>query len=434
MRVSVFGLGYVGTVTAACLAKNGYSVTGVDIKPAKAEQVNEGLSPIEEPGIDTLVENGVETRRLSATTDAALAIDRSEMSFICVGTPVDETGGVDLSRIENVADKLGSTLADQEDYHTVVLRSTVPPGTTRVVEDSLAEESGVVPGEDFGIVMNPEFMREGSAIDDFHDPPFVVLGSTDDRATSNVLDVYETIGVTPSEIFPVEPEAAELVKYASNSFHAAKVAFANEIGRVAKNFGVDGREVMEIFCQDRKLNISSYYLEPGFSFGGSCLTKDTRALVEFSERSLPFIESILPANRTHTERAMEAIEDFHPDTVGIAGLSFKPATDDMRSSPAVHLARRLLDEGYDVCVFDPNVDEEELIGANREFVEDTLPELYDIRVDTVEALVARSDVVVVGNASPEFRRLRHDDVAVFDPVGLFDLPQPDDEHYGSLCW
>lgn len=433
-HIAVHGLGYVGTVTAACLSTHGYRVTGVDVKEEKIARINAGESPVEEPGLDDLVADGVETGRLNATTDTTAAITDADVSFVCVGTPVGDDGAVDLSSIEAVTEGIGAGLrADGGDYHTVVLRSTVPPGTTATVTDQLAEGSGRMPGEGFGVVMNPEFIREGSAIDDFNDPPFVVLGSEHDRATAEVLDLYEELSVTPSQIFPVEPEAAELVKYASNAFHALKVAFANEIGRVCKEYGVDGRTVMDVFCQDRKLNISSYYLRPGFSFGGSCLHKDTKALVEFAGDDLPLVNSVLPANDAHTSAALEELLSMDPSTVGIAGISFKPGTDDLRNSQAAHLARALLDRGYDVCMFDPAVDPAELVGSNRQFVDQTLPELEECLVDSLDELVDAADIVAVCNDDSAYEPLVDADVAVFDPVGLFDDGERSAK-YRSLCW
>lgn len=433
IHVAVHGLGYVGTVTAACLATHGYRVTGVEVKTGKVERINAGESPVEEPGLNALVADGVETGRLDATTDTTAALADADVSFVCVGTPVANDGTVDLSSVEAATDGIGAGLLTDDDYHTVVFRSTVPPGTTATVTERLATESERTPGEDFGVVMNPEFIREGSAIDDFNDPPFVVLGSDHDRATADVLDLYEALSITPSQIFPVEPEAAEMVKYASNVFHALKVAFANEIGRVCKRYGVDGRTVMDVFCQDHKLNISSYYLRPGFSFGGSCLHKDTKALLSFVDGDLPLVESVLPANDAHTAAALDSIRELDPAAVGITGISFKPGTDDLRNSQAAHLARELLDDGYEVRVFDPAVDPSSLVGSNREFVERVLPELDDCLVESLDALVAASDVVAVCNDDSAYEPLADTDVAVFDPVGLFDEDDRPDT-YRSLCW
>jgi len=434
MRISVFGLGYVGTVAAACLAREGYEVTAVDVKPEKVDRVNQGEAPIEEPGVDDLVAEGVAAGRLSATTDAAVAIERSRLSFVCVGTPVDAGGEVDLSAVENVATEIGTALTGSDGYHSIVLRSTVPPGTTADVERRIAETADRRLNDEFGVVMNPEFVREGSAVADFQNPPFVVLGGTAERSIADLLEVYEELGVTAEQVFTVEAEAAELVKYASNAFHALKVAFANEVGRVAKEQGVDGRTVMGVFCQDTKLNVSPYYLTPGFSFGGSCLHKDTRAFAELADSALPLVESIHPANREHTERAVDAVRRFDPETVGIAGVSFKPDTDDMRNSPAVELARQLLDDGYDVYTYDPDVDPAALVGSNRAYVEERLPELATLQMDSLAELVAAVDVVVVGNSDVAFESLRETDVPVFDPVGLFEDRESDGVGYESLCW
>jgi len=434
-HIAVHGLGYVGTVTAACLATNGYRVTGVDVKPAKVESIEKGRSPVEEPGLADLVERGVDAGRLSATTDTTAAMCDAEISIVCVGTPVAEDGTVKLDSVRSVARGLGEGLAgDGGEYHTVVLRSTVPPGTTKAVSEIVAEESGRTLGEGFGVVVNPEFMREGSAIDDFQDPPFVVLGSRQDRSIDVLLEIYETLGVTPAQIFPVEPAAAEILKYACNAFHAAKVAFANEIGRVCRENGIDGRTVMEVFLQDRKLNISETYLTPGFAFGGSCLHKDTRAITGFADDELPLLESILPSNERHARAAFDRIVAADPEVVGIAGLSFKAGTDDMRNSPSVLVTRCLIDADYDVVAYDPNVDAAELLGSNRAFVESVLPELEEVLVDSLDALAERADSVLVGNADDAYEPLVDTDVTICDPVGLFRKEELPQDRYDSVCW
>jgi len=433
-HIAVHGLGYVGSVTAACLAKNGYRVTGVDIKEPKVEAVAGGASPVEEPGLDDLVADGVETGRLDATTDTTAAVREADLSFVCVGTPVDKTGDVDLDSVYSVARGLGESLSNAGEYHTVVIRSTTPPGTTENVTDVIAKASGRTPGTDFGVVANPEFIREGSAIEDFHDPPFVVLGTHHNRSTDAVLDVYETIGVMPSRIFPVEPAEAEILKYACNGFHATKVAFANEVGRICRAYGVDGRTVMEVFCQDRKLNISSQYLRPGFAFGGSCLHKDTRALAGFGDRDVPLIDAVLPANERHIRAAYERVVAADPDTVGVAGLAFKSGTDDVRNSPSLYLIRWLLNDGYDVVVYDPYVQSSELLGANGRFVEKLLPELDDLQVESFDSLVELVSYVVIGSDDSTYEPLADAEVTVLDPVGLFRDASLPDRRYDSLCW
>lgn len=433
-NIAVFGLGYVGTVTAGCLAHYGYDVTGVDVTEEKVRQVNDGESPIAEPGVEDLVADGVDTGRLTATVETERAVASADVSFVCVGTPTGEDGTVDLSAVESVATDVGEALKSTEEYHTLVQRSTVPPGTTGSLIDIVSAAADRSPGEEFGVVMNPEFIREGSAVEDFRNPPFVVLGSEHDRALAEILDIYEALDVTPSQVFPVEPRTAEFIKYASNAFHATKVAFANEIGRAANLYDVDGRTVMEIFCQDRKLNISPYYLRPGFAFGGSCLHKDTKALLRFAEDANPeLLESILPANEAHISAAVDKVLDSDPDTVGLAGLSFKPGTDDMRNSPGVYLARRLLDAGIEVRAYDELVRQSDIVGSNRAFVDRVLPELGDVLVASPEAVI-EADLTVICTNDRAYERIARVADPVFDPVGLLYDERVDDAGYESLCW
>lgn len=431
--VAVYGIGYVGSVTAAILSDFGYSVTAVDIDASKVEQVNNGKSPVDEEQTDILINGGVESGRLCATTDGIEAARKADVSFVCTGTPVDHDGKVDISSVLGVADQVGRALVETNDYHTLVIRSTVPPGTIETVTDRIADVSNCEPGEDFGVVVNPEFLREGSAVEDFHDPPLIVVGTNHERAIEELRTIYDTLDLT-EEFNVVEPGVAEIIKYVNNTFHALKVTFANEVGRICNHFDIDSRTVMDLFCQDRKLNLSPYYLRPGFSFGGGCLPKDTRAFATFGTRvDADLVDTILPANRTHLKTAAKRIHEYDPDTVGLVGLSFKAGTADMRHSPAVFLARELLDNGQNVIAFDEDVIAADIIGSNRSFVEQTLPELNEILTSSYEQLREDADLVVICTEGAEFEEVSNRDFAVYDLVGQFEGQEDTFTWYESLC-
>ena len=403
MQISIFGLGYVGTVSGACLARDGHEVVGVDPARTKVDLINRGQSPIVEKGIDVLVEEGVEKGRLRATDDAAEAVASTELSMICVGTPSQDNGSLDLGYIEHVCTEIGTALADKDSFHVVVVRSTVLPGTLEsTVIPALEAASGKRAGIDFGICNNPEFLREGTAVEDFYNPPKTVIGASDKTSADLLKALYRKLD---APLFVTDIRSAEMVKYADNVWHALKICFANEIGNIAKAAGVDSHKVMDIFCADTKLNISPAYLKPGFAFGGSCLPKDVRALgyrARSADVPVPVIDAILPSNRLQVDRAVRMITDRGSRRVGVLGFSFKGGTDDLRESPMVEVIERLIGKGYDLKIYDRNVNLARLIGANREFLLRHIPHIASLMVESMEEALAHGEVIVVGNRSPEF--------------------------------
>jgi GDP-mannose 6-dehydrogenase len=438
VRVAVFGLGYVGCVSAACLARDGHDVTGVDVNPLKVEQVNRGEAPVIEPGLEALMNEARRRGRLEATLDARAAVDRSEMSLVCVGTPSRHNGSLDHGHVERVCAQIGDALRDGADGHVVVVRSTVLPGTVEgQVLPILEERSGRRAGTGFGVCVNPEFLREGSAIADYDAPGYVAIGELDARSGDAVAELYAAIAA-PLVRTPIR--TAEMLKYVSNAFHALKVAFANEIGALCKQQGIDGQELMELFCRDRTLNISAAYLRPGFAFGGSCLPKDLRALVyRAKERDVetPLLDAVLESNRRHLLRGLDLVERSGCRRPGILGLSFKAGTDDVRESPNVALVETLVGRGYEVSVYDETVVPERLVGANRASLERELPHIAAIMRSSLDDVLAKSDVIVVANGSPAFRdvaeRLRPGQ-RLIDLVGIAKPGDGDAESYEGLCW
>jgi GDP-mannose 6-dehydrogenase len=401
MNVSVFGLGYVGCVSAACLAARGHSVVGVDVNPAKVQLVGRGIAPVVEERIGELTEQAVRDGRLRATADVSQAVAETEISLVCVGTPSAPNGSLSTVYLERVAEEIGAALAGKDGWHTVVFRSTMLPGTcTSLLLPILEKTSGMVAGVDFGVAVNPEFLREGSSVRDFFDPPKTVIGEIDSISGDAVAALYEGL---PGDVFRVPIAVAEMTKYADNSFHALKASFANEIGAVCRALGVDSHRVTEVFLADRKLNISPAYLRPGFAFGGSCLPKDVRGLVYAARRvdvSVPLLASVLPSNEDHLKRAVELVVAAGRRRIGLFGLSFKPGTDDLRESPLVELAERLIGKGYDLRIYDANVALSRLIGANREYVQSRLPHLGGLLSDSAADVLDHSEVCVVGCVEP----------------------------------
>jgi len=439
MNVSVFGLGYVGSVTAACLASQGHKVVGVDVNADKVEGINNGQSPVIEPDLDRLIRNAVGVGHLSATQDTAAAVAHGDISLICVGTPSNSNGNLNLEYVERVCAQIGRALAGMKTYKVVALRSTVLPGTlgSRLIP-LLTRESGKQVSTDFGVAVNPEFLREGNAIADFRNPPFTLIGQMDERAGDVLAAVYTDV---PTPVFRTDPDTACMVKYASNAFHALKVAFANEIGRLCKEMGVDGRQVMEVFCRDTKLNISSRYLRPGFAFGGSCLPKDLRALLYLARHSdirLPVLESILPSNHLQIQNAVDLIFRDHRRKVGIIGLSFKPHTDDLRESPIVALVETLIGKGLKVKIYDEDVNLSKLIGRNKAFIESVIPHISALMCASMEEVVESSDVIVLAHDLQESRKRLTDllkpDQLLIDFVKIV----PDGDRclaaYEGICW
>lgn len=398
MRVAVFGLGYVGSVSAACLADLGHTVIGVDLNPLKLELIESGKTPVLEPGLDELIARNVQTGRLRVSADPEAAVTGSEISIVCVGTPPQPNGSTDLKALERTAATIGSALQATSDRHTVVIRSTSPPGTCRrTIIPTLESQSGLVAGRDFGLAVYPEFLREGTSIGDFHNPPKSVIGEIDPSSGEAVVALHSDM---PGPTFRVPLEVAEMVKYSDNAFHALKIAFANEIGAASLEFGIDSHEVMEILCSDTKLNISTAYLRPGFSFGGSCLPKDLRSLIYETRRSdlaLPLLESILPSNDEHLRRLIDLIIGLGRRRVGIVGLAFKPGTDDLRESPLVELSERLLGKGFELKIYDPAVSLSRIVGSNREYIDRRIPHLSSLLVDSFDELSQHAEVCIIGS-------------------------------------
>ncbi len=436
--ISIFGLGYVGSVMAACFAHKGHFVTGVDVNAAKAAMLAEGRSPIVEAQMEEFVANGVRSCRLRATTNVGAAVGETEVSFICVGTPSQRNGKLDLSHVENVSREIGSALRRKNATHAVVVRSTVLPGTTEtVVIPSLEASSGKQAGQDFIVVYNPEFMREGTAVSDFFNPPFTVLGAAQPDHLPLVRELYQW---APSKIFETSLRVAEMVKYASNAFHAVKVSFANELGTLAKRLGVDAQEMTEIFTSDTRLNISPAYLGPGFAFGGSCLPKDVRALgyrAKELDLKLPLFESILPSNQEHIDRAVELVLATGKKKIGLLGLSFKAGTDDLRESPQVQLVKRLLGEGCQIRIWDPHVSLAKLAGANRQYIEEVIPHIGSLLSPNLSEVVQSAEAIVLGTGAAskaEVESLLRPSQNLIDLVHLDRSRRPSGAAYEGICW
>src|SRR3954469_7446867 len=435
--VSVFGLGYVGCVSAACLAREGHAVVGVDVSKSKVDMINAGTATIVEQGIGELVAEMVAAKKLSATTNVADAVKRTNISLVCVGTPSQANGGLDLAYVERVSAEIGAALKEKSGFHVIVIRSTVLPGTTRdIVTPILEEHSGKKVGKDFGVSMNPEFLREGTSIKDFDDPPFTVIGAEDQRTADAVSSLYAKLKA-PTRV--VALEVAEMIKYSCNSFHGLKVAFANEIGSICKALNVDSHEVMRIFCEDTKLNIAPTYLRPGFAFGGSCLPKDLRAL-SYRARQLdidtPVLAAALSSNEAQIARAYEMVRATGSRRVGVLGLAFKAGTDDLRESPIVTLVERLIGKGVQLAIYDGHVSKAQLIGSNREYIEHEIPHIWSLMRNSVDEVVEFGDVVVIGNGTPEFRRIEsslRDGQVVVDLVRAFGA-RTSDQAYRGVAW
>ena len=439
LAISVFGLGYVGSVTAACFAHMGHRVMGVDVNPLKVEMLESGRSPIVEAQMNEMVAETNRACRLHATADAASAVCNSEISFVCVGTPSLANGRLDLSHIERVTREIGAALRGKRTHHWVVVRSTLLPGTTESVVVPLLEEcSGRRAGADFSVCYNPEFMREGSAVSDFLHPAHTILGSKDPACLVPLRQLYQE---TSAPLFETSIPVAEMVKYVSNSFHALKVSFANEIGTLCKQMGVDTQAVTNIFASDTRLNISPAYLTPGFAFGGSCLPKDLRALAYKAKQldlGLPLLSSILPSNLEHIQRAVDMVLATGKKKISLLGLSFKSGTDDLRESPQVLLIKRLLGEGCQVQVWDQDVTLGRLAGANRQYIEEVIPHIGSLLSADLAQVVSEAQVVIIGTKSA-----RSEDLAcyllpnqtVIDLVNLDASRRPSaPAFYEGICW
>ncbi len=437
MKISIFGLGYVGCVSAACFAKEGHEVTGVDVSPVKVEIINAGRSPIVEAGIGELIGEMVAAGRLRASGDSGAAVRDTEISLICVGTPSNANGSLDLTYIKRVCQEIGAALEKKRERHVVVIRSTMLPGTIEsVVVPTLEVYSGKKAGRDFGVCINPEFLREGTSLKDFYAPPFTLIGADDEDVVASVRRLYAGVD---APLYAIGVKAAEMVKYTCNCFHALKVSFANEIGNICKELAIDSHQVMDVFCQDTKLNLSPYYLKPGFAFGGSCLPKDLRAIAYKAKEldvDVPVLSTIMQSNRQQIERAVEMVLSTGRKRVGVLGFSFKAGTDDLRESPVVALIETLIGKGMRMAIYDRDVSLARLFGANKEYIEREIPHISQLMRDSIADVIADSEVIVIGNKAEEFRQLDtqfRSDQIVIDLVRLFD-GRVSDGSYQGICW
>lgn len=437
MKVSIFGLGYVGTVSAGCLANEGHEVVGVDPIQTKVDLINQGRTPIIEQEIGEIIAANVKSGRLRAVVDPAEAIQATDLSFVCVGTPSQPNGNLDLRFIRRICEQIGDALKCKSSKHTVVIRSTVLPGTMRdIVIPILEESSQKKAGVDFGLCHNPEFLREGSAVRDFYGPPKTVIGELDRSSGCVLAQLYEKLD---APLIRTTVETAEMVKYVDNCWHALKIGFANEIGNISKALQIDAHEVMNIFCQDKKLNISPAYLLPGFAFGGSCLPKDLRALTykaRTADLLLPILGSILPSNEAQINRGLQLIMEKGQKKIGVLGFSFKAGTDDLRESPMIEVIERLLGKGYELCIYDKNVNIASLVGANRDFILNRIPHISRLMVDSVEAVLDFAQTIVIGNKDADFRTVPEkvrDGQSIVDFVRITDR-RSDNGTYDGICW
>lgn len=436
MRISIFGMGYVGAVCTACLAQRGHQIIGVDVSKHKVELINAGKSPIVEPGLEELLTAGKNSGHIRATSDYMDAIQNSDITMVCVPTPSKANGDLSLEYIEAVCREIGFAMREKSSRHTVIIRSTVLPGTVKgtvlpILEDCAQMKAGV----DFGLGVNPEFLRESTAIHDYDEPPMTVVGALDDQTGHLMESLYSDLNA-PFICKPIE--VAEMIKYTCNVWHAVKVGFANEIGSIAKALKVDGREVMDVVCRDHKLNISSYYMKPGFAFGGSCLPKDVRALNYRASKldvKTPLISAVMPSNEYQVNRAFQLVESLKKRRIGMLGLSFKAETDDLRESPLVELAEMLIGKGYDLSIYDRNVKFASVHGANREYINSKIPHVASLLVDEASEVLDHVDVLIVGNKDKSFQAMLEswpEDKFLIDLAGF--MTHPSDSNKQGICW
>ncbi len=437
MKISIFGLGYVGVVSAGCLANNGHEIIGIDPNQTKVDLINQGKSPIVEKDIGEIIFSAVKEKKLQATKDVNEAINNTEISLICVGTPSQSNGNLDLKYVQGVCKQIGTTLRDKNEFHIVVARSTMLPGSmVNTVIPTLEKASGKKAGIDFGVCNNPEFLREGTAVHDFYNPPKTVIGESDEKSGNAVAVLYKDID---APLIRTDVKIAEMVKYVDNVWHALKVGFANEIGNICKQLELDGHKVMDIFCQDQKLNLSPYYLKPGYAFGGSCLPKDVRALAykaQSLDLNLPILNAILPSNQLQIENGIGMVIEAGHKNIGILGMSFKAGTDDLRESPIVEMIERLLGKGYDIRIYDQNVNIAALMGANRDYILNHIPHISKLLCKTLDEVLEHSNTVVIGNGDEAFKNLNgklNSQQVIIDLVKIAELDAAGGRYHG-ICW
>jgi GDP-mannose 6-dehydrogenase len=436
MKISIFGIGYVGCVSAACFAHAGHDVIGVDVNPTKVDIINGGKSPIVEPQMNELIHDVVKSGKLRAITDSREAVQASDISLVCVGTPSKPNGSLDLGHVARVCEDIGAALATKDTHHTVVIRSTMLPGSIEsVAQPALEKTSRKKAGKDFGVCVNPEFLREGTSVKDFYAPPFTLIGADDEQTANTVAELYSNID---APVFTTTIKTAEMVKYVCNCFHALKVSFANEIGNICKALELDSHEVMKVFCADTKLNLSPYYLKPGFAFGGSCLPKDLRA-VSYKAKELdvevPVLSAITATNKLQVEKALDMVLRTGHKQVGVLGFSFKAGTDDLRESPMVTLIETLLGKGLDLVIYDRDVSLARLFGSNKAYIEEEIPHIAKLMRGSIDEVLESANTIVIGNRSEEFRQIEsrlRPGQTVIDLVRLFDRMSGDG--YQGICW
>ena len=438
MKISIFGLGYVGAVSLACLARDGHDVIGVDIDSVKLELIAAGLSPVIEQGMPELMAEVVASGRVKVTDDAQAAVAATDLSFICVGTPSQPNGSQDQGAVIRLTEQLGAALAYKSSEHVFVFRSTLVPGTVEtILKPALETRSGKRAQQDFHICFQPEFLREGSSVKDYDHPPFTVVGAGSAQGADRLRSLF---GHLPGEFLVTSIRSAEMMKYACNAFHALKITFANEMGRICQALGVDSHEVMDLLCRDRQLNISAAYLKPGFAFGGSCLPKDLRALLHIAkirDIDMPMLAGVLPSNTLPVQHALTRVLASGKRRIGMIGLSFKSGTDDLRESPLVELAEALIGKGLQLSIFDPEVNVARLIGANKRFIDNSIPHIGALMTDDCERLIADNDIIIVGlndaKALDVLRQKLRSEHIILDLVAM---PQRQDlpgQYYG-ICW
>jgi len=438
MRISVFGMGYVGCVSAGCLADMGHDITAVEPNPIKLNMINEGRSPIVERGLDRLIAGAVQKGTLRGTSDWSAAVQTTELAIVCVGTPSVADGSIDLSFVLRVCEQIGQALSSKKDYFTVVIRSTVTPGTVEEkVIPILQGRSGRKVGVDFGVCMNPEFLREGTSVSDFYNPPKTVIGEFDERSGDRLAQIYKSLS---APLIRTHLRVAEMVKYADNTFHALKICFANEIGNLCQAMQIDSHNVMDIFCMDTKLNLSAAYLKPGFAFGGSCLPKDLRSICHQAKMHglvVPLLSSILESNEYQIRKVINILLAYKGRSLGFLGLSFKEGTDDLRESPIVEVIETMIGKGFKVRIHDGNVSMARLIGANREYIEKEIPHISNLLCSSADELIAQSDVIAVANKDKDYvdclKGLTGNQV-ILDLVRLFGPGDHPKAEYHGICW
>ncbi|MBN8860610.1 MAG: UDP-glucose/GDP-mannose dehydrogenase family protein [Sphingobacteriales bacterium] len=436
MNISIFGLGYVGCVSLGCLAQNGHNVIGVDVSGLKVDQINLGQSTIVEKDIDLIIAEQHKAGRIRATQDIHDAVLSSEISIVAVGTPSTERGHLNLDYIFKVAEDIAEALKLKNEFHVIAIRSTVVPGTCEEFAQVISDRTGKIQDIDFAVVDNPEFLREGTAVADYYNPPLTLIGSRCAEATDKMKMLYEQL---PAEIIVTDVKVAEVMKYVNNTFHALKISFANEIGNICSAMGIDSHEVMDIFCKDRQLNISPYYLKPGFAYGGSCLPKDLKGLQTLAHDlyvQAPVIQGIDKSNDIQKRRAVNLLDKYYGKKIAVLGLSFKAGTDDLRNSPAVELVETLIGRGFDIAIYDRNIHTAQLTGKNKEYIERRIPHLSNLLVEDLDGLIDDSDVIVISNNEQQFLSALEKvyDKVIIDMVRI-DVPSMKDNNtYIGINW